>query len=816
MEAPSNTSPVTTPLAGRGRRAAKVVLLAAVLVVHFLSRQYLVKALPVTESTNYPFVYRTALALLAGRGFTVFRVSDAPESVPVADFLEGRRDGLSRQEFRRFLDGPDGQPVPCPDPAAPTTAFPPAAPTTELAQPVSPWHTSRVLDLYVTAALWRLFGVRWSVLLTFCALASTAACLLVFFAARRVGGGFWPGLCAAVLYLASPLENDYAISCLRDISPLWFAALAFAIFFCLVERFRSAPANLAALALLGLVCTLGCGWRSDAMLLAPFLGASSAVLLLIRRRSWRYLLAAGAAFCLGALPPLTAIRWLCPAPVTNPLVGFHVGYYGEFDRCNALGLENTFGVSRDDIDADMTAQQYHADHDHAAPFGYLGSEYGSACFRMYREEIPQNLYHWVRGFPEFYLRALDACRLRDLAVVGRYPPPLPRPRWLAPAATWVLGPLSAAGPWLFGLGVCVSLLRPGQRWRSLCLAGFSVFHAVVLFLILPEFKHAGLLVLPLTVFGGVGLASLRGLFHPGRLMGTVRTAWRPALCLAGTAAAVALVWAAACVDAYAYSVECRRELLHAIATHAASGKSAPETLQNPKLFSVTLLPDKGDGPVGYLLRIAAGPGESFLDCRRLHHERPPVPGGVFTTRHRLHPDREQCFFVTCQPGTAFGDVRPFVCTAVLYGDARFLSCTRVDLSEWRRLPASTVFVPGECDPGNPVVGGRTAITEYAENTERNYLGLSLDELLRVGAAPAVSPPGEWRPASSDVKTERTADGLRVRTPPQAGAYAVEAPFTAPADGTYFFRLRLPAGGGAADVRRPFRGSGFVAGDSVVR
>ena len=62
---------------------------------------------------------------------------------------------------------------------------------------------------------------------------------MVFFIARRLGGGFWPGLAAAVLYLASPLENDYAIRSLRDVSPLWFAALSFAVFVCLAERFRS-------------------------------------------------------------------------------------------------------------------------------------------------------------------------------------------------------------------------------------------------------------------------------------------------------------------------------------------------------------------------------------------------------------------------------------------------------------------------------------------------------------------------------------------------------------------------------------------------
>ena len=261
----------------------------------------------------------------------------------------------------------------------------------------------------MTALLWKIFGVRWSVLLTFCALASTAVCLLVFLTGRRLGGGFWPGLCAAVLYLASPLENDLALRSLRDISPLWFAALAFACFVCLVERFRSAPANWAALGLTGFACTLGCGWRPDAMILAPFVGASAAFLLLRRRRGWRYLLAGAAAFLLGAAAPLGAVRLLCPSARQSPLVVFHMAYYGEYERCNLLGLENTFEVSRDDVETALTAQQYLADHARAGGSSPVppcyGPAYGQACFRMYREEVLPNLHRWTSGFPGFYIRA---------------------------------------------------------------------------------------------------------------------------------------------------------------------------------------------------------------------------------------------------------------------------------------------------------------------------------------------------------------------------------------------------------------------------
>ena len=302
---------------------------------------------------------------------------------------------------------------------------------------------------------------------------------------------------------------------------------------------------------------------------------------------------------------------------------------------------------------------------------------------------------------------------------------------MKPLADWVLRPLTAVGNWLFALGVCVCLVRQGARWQAVCLAAFSVFYAVVLLLVLPELKHAGPMVLPLTVFGGVGLASLSGLLQPLRLVMKLRESWRPAMRLGAAAALATLAWGLTCTGAYFHSRECRRELLTAVTKLSATGQPSPESLRSAQIFSTALLPKDGDQPVGYLLHIAAGEGGGFLECRRIHHSHPlsPVPRLLFT-RHPLHPNREQYFFVTCDAGTAFGDVRPFVCTALLDGDARFLSCTHVALTEWRRLPLSTLFVPGEYNPGNPAGDGRPAVTGYEEKPGLNFDGLSDDELHR--------------------------------------------------------------------------------------
>ncbi len=368
--------------------------------------------------------------------------------------------------------------------------------------------------------------------------------------------------------------------------------------------------------------------------------------------------------------------------------------------------------------------------------------------------------------------------------------------------------LSRFGGWLFILGVGVSLLRTGQRYLSLCVAGFSVFYAAVLFAVLPELKHAGPLVLPLSVFGGVGLASLGNVAKPASLAAAIWQARGRAVRLAVAAVALVALWGLACGGAYIYSFACRRELLEAVIKRAAHGEPAPETLRDPRLFTVTLRPEQNPNPVGFLLRIQAGAGEAFLECRHLRHAYPALPARLFFTRHRLTPGREQCFFVSCHPSGAFQDRSPYVCTALLNGEARFLSCTRVDLADWRRLPLSTVFIEGECGPGNPFVGGKTAVTRFGEAPGASFEGLSSDEMINHGmsAPAAVFPPGDgtetlrqvrlqgrdWRPVGAPgvCQTEFVPGGIRVRTSATPD-YAAETPLlTAPADGTYVFRLHF--------------------------
>src|SRR5439155_912540 len=86
------------------------------------------------------------------------------------------------------------------------------------------------------------------------------------------------GILAALLFLALPFENQQAIRSVRDISPLWFATVAFGFFVCVAGNFTTRKWNYLTYLALGALSLLGVGWRSDAFLVSP--------VLLVRRPFW--------------------------------------------------------------------------------------------------------------------------------------------------------------------------------------------------------------------------------------------------------------------------------------------------------------------------------------------------------------------------------------------------------------------------------------------------------------------------------------------------------------------------------------------------
>jgi hypothetical protein len=697
-------------------------LLLSLLVVHFLAREQTANTMPgknpefFHDDHGYFQCYRVSLSLLAGHGFRRLSLpgpagdpatdtqilrgtkgnvppgtAPCPEAEPIVQFINLQRLETSQQEFKSYIQCPFSATEPC-----------------------DAWETTRIWDIYFTALIWRIFGISWPVYYTFASLASTGTCLLIFIIARKLSGSYWAGLLAALLFFASPFENQFAIRSLRDISPLWFGTLAFAFFVCVVERFNSQKLNCLSIFGLGMVAMVGRGWRVDVLILIPFFLAALTAMLMLRQRSWQYVMAAVGLFLCGAWVTDGAIRLMCPGERQGSENAFHVALYGTSTRSNILHLENGLQIPRDDIQTFLNAEFYHEKRHGGELLTYIGRPYGITCGEMFLATVKYDLYHYLRLWPEFYIQAVSAFpepdRLQSEKVALLEQSRLP---WANPLYESFFDPLTRGLPYLHFLGIVALLWIGKDKIRGGILILFAFYYSLVWFFVLPEQKHLGQMLLPLTISGGIGLWALFRLFR--FLFFRLDACDLPIAIPKGLrigcwiALGICASWIGTCALAYPYSMRQRARYLAEVATLAAKGHDAKQTIRDPRLFSAYIDPDSAEPPTGYVLAIQAGADPGYLTCRHVHFPSKTLPGRLFITRHKLHPGRLQYFAVSCIHATKLGENRAYACSVILNPGSNIVSSRKLDLSEWKRLPFGTVFYDGEKSPGSPSLGAMGSV-----------------------------------------------------------------------------------------------------------
>lgn len=689
------------------RRHLRIALVAMLLVIHFLSRYAAELAIPLNmrgegmAGSNY----RVALNLLAGRGFYLSVLPAAPEAAPVREFTSFARPGLTSAELDAFLRQPWSRPVHF-DLRTRTADVPVPA----IDRPfISEGPETRILDMRVAALLWKTFGIRWSVFFRFYELVSTAAAFLLFLLVRKAGG-YWAGILALLFYMAVPIENQWTLRGIRDISPLWFAIAGFAALFCLAGAFRSRAAHFLSYGMAGIAAAIGYGWRLDALMLPPILLMALLADGCIQRTRPRLLAAQALAFVCGVLLCLGFIRSLAPQTLTSQ-VGFHMAYYGNAERTNLLGLENSLKIYRCDVNTRVAAF-YYADANHLPSGGapYLTPAYGAACRAMFLRAFSFDAWHWISGFPRFVFRAMRGTALKDLPLNRDYYYPEPVwPNWIRPLHDFVLDPVASILPALAVLGLAGICFWARLSIISASMALLLPFYAAILFAVLPEFKHTGLLALPMCVLGGLGVTTLwdRSNRHSHwRLGGVV------ALSLFG-------LWGTASGAAYFWSLHQRDRQIAEIHRFTANAEPDPAANVLPQLFRIRRGPGAQPDRAGYLLEIETGaqPGELLS-----RHRREGTLTRLYESQHRLEPNRRQFFFFTSYRGALdhspdtfdmnADETQSYSTTVLLQGDARIISARRADLSHWRGLEASTVFHEDERTPGSPWIGKPSCRATY--------------------------------------------------------------------------------------------------------
>jgi hypothetical protein len=664
-----------------GKAGLKACVLLLALGLHLAARLSAASRLPVAGRNFYPRDYEVALSLAAGRGFGGLEVWDdpRPEARRVRRFLRQLRADIDDRSWRSFV----GQ-ARAGDP--PTLA------------------TSRVLEMYVAAGLWKVFGPRWDVLSAFYSALSTAVAFLIFLIARRLGGAFGAGLLATLLLAGSPFETVWATTAIRDVSPFWFDTVAFAALVLLKPLGRTPAARAACALAAGVASTLGIGWRTDGWMAPPLALAGLLVLVRTERRGFRDALVPVGSFVAGVALVGVTLSAAGPRRPLGPQIAFHIAYYGNFDRSNMLGIENSFQALRNDL---YTYQQvaYYALVTRGRPdLPFWVGEYGSVCRDLYLRTLAHNGFDWLWGFPGFLMPALGGLGAPG-TLQGIDPQLLDASRldWLSSLYRYVLDPLTRSLPVLFVFGaVALAFVGPRRAEAGLLIA-FAVAYTAALLMVLPESKHFGPLLLPLCTVAGAGLwrAVSMAVIPEGRRNIRRRVLTRSAAITIALGCAAASLVAALAAGISFYE---RRGYISEIEELDRRGEPAPETILRPGLFSFTTSPGERPDPRGFLLTIRTGPAPGTLVCWHRRGVGAEPTQRLYLTRHHLAPSLTQRFFVTGLQGVFQGDGRTYRCTVILTGDATIVESRRLDLSSWRRPVYATVFGGTDWWPGSPRLG----------------------------------------------------------------------------------------------------------------
>ena len=154
---------------------------------------------------------------------------------------------------------------------------------------------------------------------------------------------------------------------------------------------------------------------------------------------------------------------------------------------------------------DVARQIHRADHPESDLLPYLSPQYCDVCRRMFFEELNYNLFRWVSRFPKFYFQALAGLDSQSMIFeVGSQQIQKDLRSPLRQCFAWG-DRLGHAMPYLFLIGVLATTCAGRQRLSALLLALFSVYYAGIMFLVLPDQKHLGVLLVPLYVFAGAGI-----------------------------------------------------------------------------------------------------------------------------------------------------------------------------------------------------------------------------------------------------------------------------------------------------------------------
>jgi len=701
----------------RLRGCAKATLLGLLLGLHFFTRLHGQQVTALQERHFYPLSYLVSLSVVEGRGFGYL----LPQSASLEDVWLGPLPPLK-------------------DPAFPALAFLRLAGTEGVSPEqmasysrnarvvaADPVESTRVLDIYIAAWLWRAFGVGWLPYFCFYSLLSTASCFAVFMIVQRATGSYWAGVVAAAGFLASPLEHYAGVWSTRDSVPLWFTSIAFAALSAFPRSTSSRSQRLLAAFGVGVASLVGLGWRPDFQLVPPLVVAGLIAMLVSQGRRLSEIGETIVAFGAGCAVVLLVLRTLASGAYSQGGTVFHTAWYGEAPRSTLLQVEDALQIARDDYLTLYQANYFALARGEDAAAGPLldtkDPRHYRRCRAMYLELARYQASSWWASFPAFLGRSARLDRPTLLASedeLARFRSR--RASWLKPLYENGFDRYGAILPGLSLIGIAGGLLASRTRITAAIMAVYYVTYGAILLLVLPEAKHTMPLLLPIHVLAGIGWWSLARGLGAWRDFATVPRVWPRLVAATIGCLAVLVAWGVLGLLAHVVSRTQRARIVDAVRRASEASAQPMELVGDGKLLSVSAERSPGAPRVGYLLRVRAWRPADLL----LVHVRGTGPADGFLayyTRHPIEPGADRLFFFNVVAGEQTGDPRPYAAHVRLVGAARVVSWLKVDLTEWPLgLPLSLVFDESDRRPGATRVGsGGPAVGALPAASDVRYL-----------------------------------------------------------------------------------------------
>lgn len=720
---PSQLSPTTWAawsrnLSPKSRRLGALACVAVVLLVHVGIRLRAEQHRPLVGLLGlYPHSYSRSISLVAGFGYERLIIGTDAASQPIKDFLDLKSPTLSVEQLAAYK------------------ASIPVQTGGDLGN-CRQVDVLRSGDLYVAAAVWKVFGISWPALVRFYVAVSALACLAIFAAARRISGSFVVGLTAAALYAFCRFETTQVI---RDANPIWF--LAFATYTMVRLGGRQSAFSLAlGGAALGVAAMIGYGWRPQLLFFAPLFSAAAVVRRFLDGDGMRRVALTATAFLLAAASVYFGYRsTIDPVDTVKFGSGFHVAYFGEQNRAALAGAENDLQICYDDSKVASDVYSYRTANNLEPSVVYDG-EYSASIRTMYFEAARHHVSYWIRSLPT----SIQA------AITGK----LTGDAW----NTWRTAAFA-----LFLIGLFSVSLHGVDRVALALLLTTMGFYFGIWFGISPERRHWGPFLVPVSIIGGFAPLVVQRLAIALRRDGLHRVVARPQAWYVPAALGICLlVWCATCLAADQVSAQARADYWQAAQEQCRTAVEVADSRHSPQRFQVDF--PEGSTPIqrGYWVEVEAGTEAAELNCRHLRLSSRPIeplldwegnPRGselhdrihealwwntTTQTRHRILPETRQVFFVTCGREPRCGDTRSYSLKIDLSGDAKITAVRECELSAWRRLPMSSVFQfdhPGR----TPIVGGQSSTTlqQFATTPEAlAEIGLNDVEMVKDSASKA--------------------------------------------------------------------------------